>query len=261
MAHLLISQGEYGKARELILGGISLAQKSNRIYQEVELRILLAQAEIQVRRFSRAVDVLRPVFEMSERDIYIGAFNTVLHLSAVAALGSGDIDAAKRVGERLGKIIEKADYPKYIRRHEHLIGQIALAEGQPDQAIPHLERAVSMLPEQRENSDDDQAFFYDALAGAYYQSENLSKALEVYQAICALTTGRLEWGGLYARSYYWQGRIQQRMGHEAEAVAGFERFLRLWEEADGDLPEVIDARQQLKSLSSQIGPGRAPSVF
>ena len=104
-----------------------------------------------------------------------------------------------------------------------------------------------MLPYQLATGDE-QAFFYDGLATAYYQGSDLPKAIETYNRVIALTTGRLRWGDIYARSYYWLGKIHQRTGDSLSAVAHYERFLQLWKNADSGLPEVADAQKQLEAL-------------
>jgi len=247
LAHLLLLQGEYRKAREVIIEGIELAQKSDRIYDEVELRLLLAYSELQPGRFSRAAEALKPALDMVQKFISTGNHKIVLHILGLASLGMGRIEEAKTIGQQVRQLVERESAPKKMRCYEHLMGQIALAEGRTDQAIRHFEQAISLLPEQRENADE-QAFYYDGLAAACYQSGHLSKALETYRAILALTTGRLKWGDIYARSYYWLGKIHQQNGNNVEAAAQYKNFLELWKNADAGLPEVTDAKKQLEAL-------------
>jgi len=56
------------------------------------------------------------------------------------------------------------------------------------------------------------------------------------------------WGDIYARSFYWLGKIYQRNGNSHAAAAHYENFLRLWKNADGGLPEFDDAKKQLEAL-------------
>jgi tetratricopeptide (TPR) repeat protein len=134
-----------------------------------------------------------------------------------------------------------------MKYYDHLMGRIALAEKRPADAIRYLEQAISLLPAQRENSDY-HAFYYDALAAAYFQNGDYEKAQEGYQMIISLTTGRLCWGDIYARAFYWLGKTSQRTGKVREASANYEKFLRLWEKADRGRPEVADAEAQFALL-------------
>jgi tetratricopeptide (TPR) repeat protein len=160
----------------------------------------------------------------------------------------GHIEDARRIGQQLRLLIKETNIPKHMRYYENLAGQIALTEGQFEQAISHFEQAITLLPYQLDTEDDEQAFFYDGLAAAYYRSDDWPKAIETYNRIIGLTTGRLRWGDIYARSYYWLGKIHQRTGNSREAAAHYERFLKLWESADSGLPEVPDAQKQLEAL-------------
>jgi tetratricopeptide (TPR) repeat protein len=106
---------------------------------------------------------------------------------------------------------------------------------------------ISSLPAQRDITDE-QAHYYDSLAAAYYRSGNMPRALETYREIVSLTTGRLQWGGIYAWSYYWLGKIHQELGNRVEAASNYEKFLQLWKNDESGLPEAADAQIQLKAL-------------
>jgi serine/threonine protein kinase len=247
LANLLIEQGEYRQAQKVILEGIEVALKANLIYDELYLRLLEAYSELQQGRFSQAAETLKPVLETSQKNTMMTALETAMHYSALASLGMGHIEEARRIAEDLRQTVEKESFPKQMRRYDHLMGHIALAEGHPYQAVPYFVHAISLLPSQRENLDE-QAFYMDGLAEAYYRNGSFSRALETYQGIISLTTGRICWGDIYARSTYWLGKIYQRIENTPAAIAHFERLLDLWKNADAGLPEVEDARRQLAAL-------------
>jgi serine/threonine protein kinase/tetratricopeptide (TPR) repeat protein len=244
---LLMQQGEYRQAQKRILEGIELTQKNRWIYDEINLRLQLSYSELQIGRFSRAAEALKQVFDLARKTNDTKSQKKALHLSGLASLGMGQIEEAKRISRQLLLPDEKASFPNQIRRHDHLMGHIALAEGRPEQAVRLFEHAISLLPHQRETSDE-QAFYDDSLAIAYDLNGNWPRALETYQRITSLTTGRLMWGDIYARSYYRLGKIYQRNGNNQAAAAHYENFLRLWKNADGGLPEVDDAKKQLEAL-------------
>ena len=247
MAHLHLLQGEYDQAQKLIRQGITLAQQSNRVFIELDFRLLLAYSELQLGRFATAADDLRPALELSQKTMDRLAQKFSLHLLGLASLGAGRIEEAKAYGQKLRQFIERTGCFKHLRHYHHLMGRIALAEGRPGRAIQDFEQAIALLPSQF-YAGDEHAFFIDALAAAYYQSGDLPKAGETYQRIIALTTGRLRWGDIDARSRYWLGKIRQRTGKNVEAATDYESFLNLWKNADNGLPEVADARKQLEVL-------------
>jgi len=252
LAHLHLLQGEYGQAQKEILEGIELARKANQIDDELENRLLLGYSELELRRFSQAAEALKPVLELSQRTMTKNTQKLALHLLGLASLGAGQIEDARRTSQQLRQLVERTSCPKHLRYYYDLMGQIALAEGRPEQAINAFEQAIALLSAQQEGSSDEQAFFYNGLAAAYYQSGNLPKAIETYMGIISLTTGRLQWGDIYARSYYWLGKIHQGTGNRVEAAAQYERFLQLWKNADSGLPEVADAQKQLKALKRAL---------
>ena len=63
--------------------------------------------------------------------------------------------------------------------------------------------------------------------------------------ISTLTSGRLQWGAIYSRSFYHLGQIAERQGDLARARERYRTFLEIWKEADPGLPEVADARKRL----------------
>jgi hypothetical protein len=46
--------------------------------------------------------------------------------------------------------------------------------------------------------------------------------------------------------------LYEQKGMMSEAVAHYERFLSLWQDADSDLPEIIEAKKRLSRIQSEI---------
>ena len=57
--------------------------------------------------------------------------------------------------------------------------------------------------------------------------------------------GRLDYGDIYARSYYILGKIFEQKGWQGKAIENYDKFLSLWKDADPFIPEVDDARKRL----------------
>ncbi len=247
LAHLHLLEGMYRQAQKAIAEGIELARRADLVYDELEFRSVLANTDLHLKRYSLAAETSKWALDVARKVMEVGYQEIALHQVGLASLGLGRVGEAKDAAQQLHDLIGRTSYPKSMRRYEHLMGQIDLTEGHPEQAIPHFERAISLLPHQMETADE-QAFYYDALATAYYQSGDWSKAIETYKAITPLTTGRLCWGDIYARSFYWLGKCYQKSGNSAEVRANYERFLKLWEKADEELPEFADAKKELEIL-------------
>jgi cytochrome c-type biogenesis protein CcmH/NrfG len=84
---------------------------------------------------------------------------------------------------------------------------------------------------------------------AFYKSGDLNSASLEYEKIVSLGIGRLDYGDVYARSYYRLGIIAEQQGKKAEAVEHYRKFLELWKNADPGRPEVEDARRRLAAFS------------
>jgi len=73
----------------------------------------------------------------------------------------------------------------------------------------------------------------------------LEKAEEEYKKIISLTTGRLFYGDIYAKSFYMLGKIYEKKGWIGKAIEHYEKFLDLWKDADPGIAEVEDAKKRV----------------
>ena len=73
-------------------------------------------------------------------------------------------------------------------------------------------------------------------------------ALEIYEKMTSLTTGRIMFGDIYAKSFYMLGKIYVQQGDKGKAIDQHEKFLDLWKDADPGITEVEDARERLAGL-------------
>jgi len=151
---------------------------------------------------------------------------------------------------KIAEEIKPVNLPFYVRIYYlNLIGRIELEKKNFSRAIECLKKAVSLSPRQY-SAVDDNAFFMEPLARACFESGDLENARKEYEEITRLTTGRLHYGDIYARSFFMLGKIAEKQGKKAEATANYERFLDLWKDADPGLPEVAEARKLLASLKN-----------
>ena len=74
------------------------------------------------------------------------------------------------------------------------------------------------------------------------------KACKEYEKITQLTSGRVGWGDIYAKSFYMLGKIAEQQGDKARARQNYQKFLDIWKDADPGLPEPADARKRLAGL-------------
>jgi tetratricopeptide (TPR) repeat protein len=134
-----------------------------------------------------------------------------------------------------------------------LRGLILLESGDFEKAIECLELACSSLPHEfaRERVPNNfAALFRYALALAYFRAEKYGRANKEFERITSLTAGRLYTGDLYAKSFYWLGRIAEMQKDRRRAVGNYGAFLDLWKDADPGTPEVEEANKRLAALGA-----------
>ncbi|UCE42321.1 MAG: tetratricopeptide repeat protein, partial [Candidatus Aminicenantes bacterium] len=125
---------------------------------------------------------------------------------------------------------------------------IELEEENYTKAIEYFKKAISLLPFQSSPWFDSHAVFIDPLALAYYKSGDIKAAQLEYEKIIHLTSGRISYGDIYAKSFFMLGKIYEQQGDTAQAIKNYEKFLDLWKDADPGIAEVEDARKRLAGL-------------
>jgi tetratricopeptide (TPR) repeat protein len=151
-------------------------------------------------------------------------------------------DEARKTAEELKSLIEKGIKPMELLWYEQILGLIELGKKNYRQAADLFDRACSRL-----ESEGD-AYSFDPLARALYESGDLDNARKEYEKITLLTAGRVDRGDLYAKAFYMLGKIAEQQGDKLRASQNYRKFLDLWKDADPGLPEVGDAKRRLTAL-------------
>jgi predicted Zn-dependent protease len=160
--------------------------------------------------------------------------------SLLSALDRDDTATAARLQHML---VQDVPYPERGVRNErrsrdYYLGTLALRAKQPDEAITHFRDALRHLPP---SSGLD--LFEDCLANAYLALSRLDKAIMEYQRILHLNPN-------YPLAEYHLAQAYERTGATQDARGAYERFLRIWNTADADVPEIIEAKNALNRLGS-----------
>jgi len=177
----------------------------------------------------------------------------ILYFKGLTQVAMNSLTEARRSADELKRQIDRGLNRKEIRYFYHLIGMIELARNNFPQATSYFNQAIFLLPHQYYRHPwivgNDRALFLDSLAQVYYRSGDLDEAQEEFGKIQVLTVGRLDYGDIYAKSYYWLGKIFQQKDWRQLAKDNYQKFLDLWRGADAGIPEVDDARRQLATLN------------
>jgi tetratricopeptide (TPR) repeat protein len=243
--NLLLFEGRFEELKKIFIPLIEESRKAQAGEAEWYGRFAVAYSSWQSGRPADAVDECQKAYGVDGGRLDLDYKRQTLHLKGFANLGLKRIDEAEKAAAELKALIETGMNRKAMRLYDHLMGGVELARNNPAKALEYLERAVQSLPYGPFEKD---AWLLDTLAEAYFQAGDWAKAREQYDHITALTTGRLSYGDIFARSFYYLGRIDEKLGDRAKARGNYQKFLDLWKNADPGLPEPAEARSRLNTL-------------
>jgi serine/threonine protein kinase/predicted Zn-dependent protease len=249
LAYLYLAQGKYDQCKKAILKGISDSQKSSRGLEELGFRLFLAYLDFQKEQYEATFEGLDQAGAMASKMDLEPERIPILHFKGITLLRMNRSTEAEIVAAQLRKLIEKKGVQNHLRYYYHLMGMIFRYNHMIPQAIENQEKALHLLPHQY-SQDDKHAFYLFTLASTCYKVGDMEKAKEYYNRTISLTTGRLQWGDIFAKSFYWLGKINQKADLYNDAIINYEKFLLHWKEADSDLPEIVDAQKELDILRS-----------
>lgn len=249
LAYLYLSQGRIEEAEDQFKQGLKLSIELNRKVWEIYFHLSLAYLNLRFGNSGKALNNCDNAWRSAVEAGDLSYQKLTLYFKTLSYLESNSIDKAAKTAKQLQDQIEEGICKKKIRYHYHLIGMMALKRNNFLQAAEHFEKAISLLPSQK-NGTSFHALFINSLATAYYQAGNLERAQKKYEKIKSLTMGRIEFGDIYAESYYMLGKIYQQKDWKGKAIENYEKFLNLWKDADHNIPHIIDAKKQLAALKA-----------
>jgi tetratricopeptide (TPR) repeat protein len=168
-----------------------------------------------------------------------------LHLKGLIYLQMNAAEDSQKTADELRVLALESHNPYLTHYFHHLTGMIELKQSNFSKAIEHFNEALTLRtgdPRNRPTS------YVESLAAAYYASGNIDSAQAEYERITTSSSGRIDFGDLYARSFYILGKIYEQKGWKGKAIEQYEKFLSLWKDADPGFPEVEDAKQRLANL-------------
>lgn len=95
-------------------------------------------------------------------------------------------------------------------------------------------------------------FDRDFLVRAYTKRGKLDEAIAEGERIAAFDSSSSDRRLIHPRYVYLLATLYERRGQAAEAVEKYRRLLRVWEDADRDLPEYVEARKRLTNLRRRL---------
>ncbi len=248
LAALYLSQGRFDESKGQIRKTAGLAQKLGDREGQMWAHSYLAQLHLASGDPQEALEEWKNAQNMALQGGL--DWRLSLHLKGLIYLEMESMEEAQRTADDLKAMLEKRTNKKLMRYYHHLVGMIELERGNLSQAIGSFETALSLLPFQHSELDDHALFLYP-LATALYKAGELEKAQDQYQRITSLTTGRLFFGDMFARSLHMLGKICEEQGWQERAAEHYGQFIAHWKDADPGIPEVEDAKRRLEKLKFQ----------
>ncbi len=133
---------------------------------------------------------------------------------------------------RFDGIVERGARPNLSHSHWTL-GRLALRAGDADEAIDRFRETLQMRP-----LSWDLDPLRDCLANAYLELGRFDEAIVEYRRVLRLNPR-------YPLAHYHLGLALAGKGDARASREAHAEFLRVWSQADDDLPQVVDAKRRL----------------
>ena len=88
----------------------------------------------------------------------------------------------------------------------------------------------------------------DILARAYYRIGEIDKAIGEYKRLLKLDSKTKEGFLIHPKYYFRLAKLYDEVGEKNKAINNYHRFLQIWQNADKNLVDVIDAKIRLDKL-------------
>ena len=250
LAALSLLRGNFQKSEEFLRQGISLADELDEKDTAWGMKLKIGDLALHAGKSREALQACEDALRLNVDSIVnINGEMKILHMKGIILLEIGRTREAQGIADELKKIVESWLNPKLIRYYDNLMGRINLRDGNLARAVEHFQTALSLEPNQTgDEYFDDQAIFVEPLAQAYFRAGDLQKAREAYERINSLTSGRIQFGDIYAKSFFMLGKICEQQGDKTRAAEHYQKFLDFWKNADPGIPEVEEARKRLARL-------------
>jgi tetratricopeptide (TPR) repeat protein len=242
-------EGRYDAAIARFRQATLLSQRPYRALTEARNRLFLASAEQEKggawRDSARAE--LRAAHALFRTAYFEPAFLVYL---GKALVRDDQLPLATEVLDTLLKRAQPSNRQDQVGV-QVLTGEIAMARGLADSAVRVLRQAQAI---------DSSAYITESLARALAHAGDLAGSARVYERLASSTEDYYGWEGqpLGLVAPRDLGRVYERMGDTARAIAAYERLTSRWAAADSDLLVLREARQRLSEL--RLGTDRARTV-
>ena len=244
LAKICVARGHFREAESRIRAGFSGLARGSYRTQTIPLRILLADLSFRRKDFQESLRNYEQATLQASQAGDLDGQKAALIGQTLALLQLGKMKEAGQAAEELDRLIRETGSRKQERFHYLVLGKMAQAQGDLDRAVNCYQTVLTLLSAQN-TPVDEHAYCLESLASAFHQKADWLNAARVYGEVINLSWGRLQWGDLYALSYYGLAKVSEKQGLPKKAGEYYRKFLDIWPTADPDVPEVQEAKSKV----------------
>jgi tetratricopeptide (TPR) repeat protein len=179
----------------------------------------------------------------------------------LVALQKGEVGIAKKQVAAMEAQMPHVS-PMYEKqaRYEYTLfhGEVLLAEGKADSAISVARQAFASRPQNWGGASMavySMLAFYslvrDVVARAYIRTGRIPEAIAEYERLTTFDARKEDRRFISPEYHYSLAKLYEQTGQKEKAIGKYEHFLRIWKNADGDIPELKGAKARLMRLKSK----------
>lgn len=163
-----------------------------------------------------------------------------MYLEAICMVRVGEIEKAEKLYDSIvRKVQADSDLPRgFYQRNLELAAIVAVAKGQPDAALNHLD---DLFDEGFMRICPDEIRILETRAEAYAEAGDFSRAITSYEDLVRVYGGR-------SLAHLRLAELLDRTGRKEEARREYSKCVTLWSQADVDYPYPSRARAGLAAL-------------
>jgi tetratricopeptide (TPR) repeat protein len=246
-----LTQGRFNESANQYKKGIELSKERGDKYWECLFHLWTGYIYLKSDNLSEALDEYNNAWTIASEAGSLFNQEESSFFQGLTYLKMKSLSDAQRMADELKDSLESGLSKARMRYYYHLMGMIEFSKENYSKAIGYLYDALTLIPFQHTYRwSGHHALFIEPLASAYYFSGDIDSAQKEYERITNLTTGRLKYGDIYAKSFYMLGKIFEHKDFKGKAIEHYEKFLELWRQADPGIAEIEDARERLAGLKN-----------
>jgi len=212
--------------------GHKLSELRDRLY-----RAKMYQLKGMMHEFSTELDVANEIIRIAatEPSWYL--------LLGKMFVRSGEYEKAELLLEELSSRMNEGNNWDEAA-YKILKGELELAKNNLEAAGELFESAIHLRND---------SYSLESLANYYTVTSNLDKAISTYEEMVTLDSS-LGWEAqeCWVRAHFSLGKIHEINGNIEQAVYWYRHFISIWENADENLPDFMEAKSRLEELQGVV---------